>query len=152
MAETLGSLCDKLTIVKLKQWHTEDGARLENLAQQAEQLSGEIDAFFDAAVSGRVEQDRLRFASHKVFDGHVEGRVAETIGQLFADLAHINCELWHEQEKVYEVQKRPESQIDAVSVMGRLGELNLHRTRCIDALDQTLSSAVASRAAAEEAG
>ena len=27
MAETLGSLCDKLTIVKLKQWHTDDPAR-----------------------------------------------------------------------------------------------------------------------------
>ena len=33
MAETLGTLCDKLTIVKLKHWHTEDPDRrllLEN--------------------------------------------------------------------------------------------------------------------------
>jgi len=28
MAETLGSLCDKLTIVKLKQWHTTDKTRI----------------------------------------------------------------------------------------------------------------------------
>jgi hypothetical protein len=34
MAETLGSLCDKLTIVKLKQYHTEDSKRLESLGQQ----------------------------------------------------------------------------------------------------------------------
>jgi len=32
MAETLGSLCDKLTIVKLKQFHTGDVQRLESLA------------------------------------------------------------------------------------------------------------------------
>ena len=34
MAETLGSLCDKLTIVKLKQFHNEDKNRLESLQQQ----------------------------------------------------------------------------------------------------------------------
>ena len=39
MAETLGSLCDKLTIVKLKQWHTDDTARTASLAAQERQLS-----------------------------------------------------------------------------------------------------------------
>ena len=38
MAETLGSLCDKLTIVKLKQYHSEDAARLQSLKQQEQQL------------------------------------------------------------------------------------------------------------------
>ena len=39
MAETLGSLCDKLTIVKLKQWHSlRAPSRLESLAAQEEQL------------------------------------------------------------------------------------------------------------------
>jgi hypothetical protein len=40
MAETLGMLCDKLTIVKLKQYHSEDEARLKSLALQADQLQG----------------------------------------------------------------------------------------------------------------
>ena len=30
MAETLGSLCDKLTIVKLKEWHSEKQPELYN--------------------------------------------------------------------------------------------------------------------------
>ena len=42
MAETLGSLCDKLTIVKLKQYHSDDPQRLESLALQAGQLQQEI--------------------------------------------------------------------------------------------------------------
>ena len=45
MAETLGSLCDKLTIVKLKQYHTGDIQRLESLAHQEKQLCEEIDTY-----------------------------------------------------------------------------------------------------------
>jgi hypothetical protein len=42
MAETLGSLCDKLTIVKLKQWHSEDAARLQSLGLQEQQLCAAV--------------------------------------------------------------------------------------------------------------
>ena len=45
MAETLGSLCDKLTIIKLKQFHTEDVKRLDSLNKQQGQLIEEIDKF-----------------------------------------------------------------------------------------------------------
>ncbi len=52
MAETLGSLCDKLTIVKLKQYHSDEENRLKSLAQQATDLQQEIDDFVGQAVSG----------------------------------------------------------------------------------------------------
>jgi len=42
MAETLGSLCDKLTIVKLKQWHSTDPERLKSLGSQEISLTDEI--------------------------------------------------------------------------------------------------------------
>ena len=45
MAETLGMLCDKLTIVKLKQYHTTDEIRLQSLDQQCNQLQQEIDEY-----------------------------------------------------------------------------------------------------------
>ncbi|MBK9284914.1 MAG: hypothetical protein IPM51_11465 [Sphingobacteriaceae bacterium] len=45
MAETLGMLCDKLTILKLKQYHTESEERLKSLGTQAKQLQEEIDEF-----------------------------------------------------------------------------------------------------------
>ena len=45
MAETLGMLCDKLTIVKLKQYHTDDKERLQSLYNQALQLQEEMEIF-----------------------------------------------------------------------------------------------------------
>jgi len=51
MAETLGSLCDKLTTVKLKRWHTDDAERLQSLAKQEAQLNEEINEFVAAARS-----------------------------------------------------------------------------------------------------
>ena len=68
MAETLGSLCDKLTIVKLKEWHSEkQPERMRSLATQEQQLREEIDAFIADAASGRIPVERLTFAAHKVY-------------------------------------------------------------------------------------
>jgi hypothetical protein len=53
MAETIGSLCDKLTIVKLKQWHTQDACKLESLSKQEEQLKAEIDEYIYDAINGK---------------------------------------------------------------------------------------------------
>ena len=43
MAETLGTLADKLTTVKLKLWHTEDPERIQSLQKQERQLQDEMD-------------------------------------------------------------------------------------------------------------
>jgi len=67
MPETLGSLCDKLTIVKLKQWHTEEESKQKSLAAQQRQLQEEIDEFVAGAIAGRIAPERLMFASNKVY-------------------------------------------------------------------------------------
>jgi len=67
MAETLGSLCDKLTIIKMKQWHSEDEIRLNSLAIQEKQLQEEINEFENAAISGKIPREKLTFASNKVY-------------------------------------------------------------------------------------
>ena len=138
MAETLGSLCDKLTVVKLKQWHTTDGPRLESLGAQERQLAGEIDEFLAAACRGGIPRERLRFASNKVFkpDGNQVAPATGTLGQVFAALARVNCALWHEQEKVYEFESVPMDQKDGV--VRKLAILNLERNQCIDAIDRCL--------------
>jgi len=51
MAETLGMLCDKLTIVKLKQYHNEDAERAKSLDTQSSQLQEEIDDYLNNAIS-----------------------------------------------------------------------------------------------------
>ena len=135
MAETLGSLCDKLTIVKLKQWHSEDNDRLENLNKQSVQLQNEIDEFITDAVSGKIPFDRLHFSSNKVFkkEGNQIKTVFGSIGGVFAELAQTNCDLWHEQEKVYDFEQVPVDEKN--QVVKKLAHLNLIRNKCIDLID-----------------
>ena len=139
MAETLGSLCDKLTIVKLKQYHCDSEEKAASLARQAQQLAGEIDSFVGDAVSGRIPSDRLSFAANKVYkpEGNELASVPEgSIGEAFAELAKVNCDLWHEQEKVYVFESVPVAEKDAV--VKQLALLNLRRNQCIDAIDRAL--------------
>jgi hypothetical protein len=142
MAETLGSLCDKLTIVKLKQWHSEDPARLQSLSAQERQLCSEIDEFLASAVGGLIPLERLTFAANKVFkrEGNEVATVTGAIGQVFAQLAAVNCELWHEQEKVYSFEEVPADQKNVV--VKRLAVLNLRRNECIDRIDRLLREQV----------
>jgi hypothetical protein len=144
MAETLGSLCDKLTIVKLKQYHSEDKERLASLAHQQELLIAEIEEFISGALSGEIPLNRLTFRSNKVYksDNLELQTIKGTIGQVFAKLAEINCLLWHEQEKVYEFAKVPVPEKD--QVVKQLAKLNLERTRCIDEVDAHFANLVAS--------
>lgn len=142
MAETLGSLCDKLTIVKLKQWHSQEEQRLSSLALQQNQLQNEIDQFMADAVQGRILSHQLTFAANKVFktEGNVVADVSGSIGEVISQLASVNCELWHQQEKVYEFENvAPEDKDDVVK---QLAILNLQRNKCIDQIDRQFQSAV----------
>jgi hypothetical protein len=136
MSETLGMLCDKLTIVKLKQYHSEDPARLESLAGQEKLLKQEIDEFVIQAVNGNIPIEKLSFASNKVYkkEGNTIRNITGTIGNVFAELADVNCKLWHEQEKVYEFENVPAAEKDVV--VKQLAHLNLERNKCIDEIDR----------------
>ncbi len=140
MAETLGSLCDKLTIVKLKQWHSEAPDRLESLAAQEEQLQAEINEYIANAISGSIGLDRLTFAANKVYEEgkNVVPDVTGNIGTVFSRLADVNSALWHEQEKVYEFEKVPIDEKD--KVVKKLALLNLERGKCIDQIDREFHS------------
>lgn len=145
MAETLGSLCDKLTIVKLKQYHSEDETKLQSLEQQEQQLQAEIGVFVADAVAGIIPGDKLTFSANKVYkkEGNETRDISGQIGEVFAELAKVNCELWHEQEKVYEFENVPADKKDAV--IKRLAVLNLERNKCIDAIDRQFQSAIAGK-------
>ena len=142
MAETLGTLTDKLTTVKLKLWHTDDPERRKNLQTQAQQLEDEINEFVAAAMSGSIPLERLTFAANKVYkkEGNEVATFQGTIGQLVAQLADVNCKLWHIQEKVYEFESVPAAQKDAV--IRQLAVVNLERNNCIDAVDNEFRSSV----------
>jgi len=144
MAETLGSLCDKLIIVKLKQFHTGDVQRLGSLTHQETQLCEEIDTFIHNAAKGKIPQERLVFSSNKIYKkkGNEITEITGTISTVFSKLAKVNCDLWHEQEKVYEFEKVPPDEKD--NVVKRLALLNLQRTQCIDKIDKSLQQMIVS--------
>ena len=142
MAETLGMLCDKLTIVKLKQYHVEDEERLKNLGEQASQLQGEIDSFITDAISGRIPPDKLTYKANKVYkkEGNETRNVTGDIGNIFSELADINCRLWHEVEKGYDIENVPVVEKD--KIVKALAVLNLERNKCIDAIDTRFSNLI----------
>ncbi len=136
MAETLGSLCDKLTIIKLKQWHAGDAQRLSSLDAQEGQIKNEIDDFVGRAAAGMIPPERLTFAANKVYkmEGNVVPDVAGSLGEMFSQLAVVNCTLWHEQEKVYDFDAVPTAKKG--DVVKQLALLNLQRNKCIDEIDR----------------
>jgi hypothetical protein len=138
VAETLGSLSDKLITVGLKRWHTEDKARLESLERQSAQLAQEIDEYVGRAVAGGVPLDVVCFPANKVYkkEGNEVTIPLGSIGGMIAELASVNCKLWHVQEKVYEIETVPPDKKD--QVIRDLAVLNLQRNMCIDAIDKQL--------------
>jgi hypothetical protein len=142
MAETLGMLCDKLTIVKLKQYHTVDEDRLKSLATQASQLQEEIDSYITDAVNGFIPADKMTFAANKVFkqEGNAVQAVSGNFGEVFYQLADVNCRLWHEQEKVYEFETVPANEKDIV--VKQLALLNLERNKCIDSINEQFAGLI----------
>jgi hypothetical protein len=142
MAETLGMLCDKLTIVKLKQYHSEDPARLESLGKQEQMLQQEIDEFVASAIKGDIPIQKLSFASNKVYkkEGNETRNITGTIGAVLSELSLINCQLWHEQEKVYDFEKVAAEEKNVV--VKKLAQLNLERNKCIDEVDRLFSEAI----------
>jgi hypothetical protein len=138
MAETLGMLCDKLTIVKLKQYHTDDTEKLASLEMQVTQLTDEIDEYLQDAVQGKIPVARMSFASNKVYkeEGNKVSDVNGNFGEIIYQLADVNCRLWHEQEKVYDFKNVPAEEKD--KVVNQLAVLNLERNKCIDAINNLL--------------
>ena len=79
MAETLGSLIDKLSIKNLRYWHLDEAlqakdssdpqkkeliAKVELVDRQRKELSEEIDIFLNAALAGEV---RIRDEKVKLY-------------------------------------------------------------------------------------
>ena len=145
MAETLGMLCDKLTIVRLKQYHTEDNDRLTSLEKQSAQLQAEIDEYITNAVQGNIPVDRMTFDANKVFkkEGNSVEEVMGNFGEVVAQLADVNCQLWHEQEKVYEFEKVPAAEKD--TVVKKLAILNLERNKCIDRINSLFTGMISKK-------
>jgi hypothetical protein len=135
--ETLGSLIDKLIVVKLKGFHTSPMEREKNesLCSQEFQLRNEINEYILDVMSGKIPIEKLHQASNKVYSGVIVPKtITHSVGASISQLAMINNDLWHQQEKVYEFKKVPPALKD--EVIEQLAILNLQRTKCIEEIDR----------------
>ena len=129
MAETLGSLIDKLIIVNLKQIHTNDQKRFTNLRSQKDSLVREIDQFISCPPRCLV------VPANKVYEGNVPKMLeAQTLGGMVTLLTEVNCYLWHKQEQVYDFVNVPADEKDGV--IQSIATLNLQRNQCIEKIDR----------------
>lgn len=125
----MGSLVDKLTIIKLKMYHTEDKGKWGELCWQSLLLKDEIDEFIANPPKN------LYFPSHKVCD--IKYAVNGTMGVLISDLAHTNCAIWHLQEDIYNFHNVAPSEKDFV--VDGIANLNIKRTNLIEEIDKEFS-------------
>lgn len=101
-------------------------------------MQEEIDRFVADALNGNIPKNKITFAANKVFkkEGNETTEVQGNIGSIFYQLADVNCKLWHEVEKGYDVAKIPVDEKD--QLINSLAVLNLQRNKCIDAIDLEL--------------
>ena len=145
MAETLGSLVDKLTIVKLKEYHSDNEIKLASLKKQSEQLQEEINEYIHQAVNGMIPIEKMSFEANKIFkkEGNEVAEVNGDIANVIYQLSNVNCRLWHEQEKVYEFEKVAVEEKN--KVIKNLAILNLERNKCIDKINHSFTEMIAKK-------
>ena len=87
----------------------------------------------------------MTFDANKVFkkEGNTVAEVMGNFGEVVAQLADVNCQLWHEQEKVYDFEKVPAEQKDIV--VRKLAVLNLERNKCIDRINSLFAGMVSKK-------
>ena len=152
MAETLGSLVDKLSIKSLRYWHLDESiqkedisdtktkelkAKLDLVNSQRQELRDEIDAFLVAALAGDVkicdEKVKLYYNTNvSSFDN------VNKLGEAVSELAVRNNRMWHLEDEVRR-EDLPDSEI--VQLKRRIDQTNQERCDLVDKVDDILKKA-----------
>jgi hypothetical protein len=152
MAETLGSLIDKLSIKSLRYWHLEESiqnedisdtktkelkAKLDLVDSQRQELRDEINFFLVAALAGDVkicdEKVKLyRNTNVSSFDN------VNKLGEAVSELAIRNNRMWHLEDEVRR-DDLPDSEI--VQLKRRIDQTNQERCDLVDKVDEILKKA-----------
>jgi len=149
MAETLGSLVDKLSIKNLRLWHLEEAleeasdsdskrdelqAKRELVLKQSRELMDEINTFFAAALEGKVKirDEKVKLYTNKNVkptDGIKE------LGVAIGELAMRNIRCWHLEDEVRR-EDLPDAEI--VQLKRRIDATNQERNDLMDKVDEIL--------------
>ena len=153
MAETLGSLIDKLSIKNLRYWHLDEvmqakdvsGSQVEELKAKMElvdcqrkELLGEIDAFLSAALKGEV---RIRDEKVKLYKNLnvVSSDGLNQLGEAVSELAMSNIKIWHLED---EVRRDDLTDSKIVKTKRSIDTTNQERNNLMDKVDEILEKAV----------
>ena len=153
MAETLGSLIDKLSIKNLRYWHLDEDAqardvsdpqkqelmdKMELVDRQRKELLEEIDVFLSSALAGEV---RIRDEKVKLYK-NLNVTSAENVnhlGEAVSKLAMSNIKLWHLED---EVRREDLPDTDIVKTKRKIDTNNQERNNFMDKVDEILENFV----------
>ena len=153
MAETLGSLIDKLSIKNLRYWHLDEDsqardssdpqkqelmAKMELVDRQRKELLEEIDVFLTSALAGEV---RIRDEKVKLYKNRnvTSAEGVNNLGEAVSKLAMSNIKLWHLED---EVRREDLPDADIVKTKRKIDTNNQERNNFMDKVDEILENFV----------
>ena len=149
MAETLGSLVDKLSIKNLRIWHLDEaleqdnGSKKEELKakrdlaiKQRESLVNEINDFLIVAFKGQV---CIRDEKIKMYNNInvTSSDNIEKLGEAVSELPHRNITLWHFED---ELRRTDLEDSEIVKIKRQIDSTNQERNDLMDKVDEILQN------------
>ena len=147
MAETLGSLVDKLSIKNLRIWHLDEALEEKNASDYAElkakrdladkqrqNLVNEINDFLVSAFKGEVciRDEKIKlYANTNVSSSDS----IKKLGEAVSELAFRNIKLWHCED---EVRRTDLADVEIVKIKRRIDTTNQERNDLMDKVDEIL--------------
>ena len=147
MAETLGSLVDKLSIKNLRIWHLDEALERKNASDYAElkarrdladkqrqNLVNEINDFLVSAFKGEVciRDEKIKlYANTNVSSSES----IKKLGEAVSELAIRNIKLWHCED---EVRRTDLADAEIVKIKRRIDTTNQERNDLMDKVDEIL--------------
>ena len=152
MAETLGSLVDKLSIKNLRYWHLDESiakedssspqtqelkAKLKLVDNQRNDLLNEIDAFLAAALTGDVKVCDEKVKLYRNTNVSSLENINK-LGEAVSELAMSNTRIWLLEDEV-----RREDLLDSevVKLKRNIDQNNQERCNLVDKVDEILQQA-----------
>ena len=145
MAETLGSLVDKLSIKNLRIWHLEEvlekdsdseelKAKRDLADKQRQNLVQEINSFLVAALQGEVcvRDEKIKMYTNTNVSSSDS---IKKIGEAVSELALRNIKLWHYED---EVRRTDLADSEIVKIKRRIDTTNQERNDLMDKVDEIL--------------
>jgi hypothetical protein len=147
MAETLGSLVDKLSIKNLRIWHLEEAlekdseseelkAKRDLADKQRQNLVEEVNGFLVAALQGEVciRDEKIKMYTNTNVSSSDS---IKKLGEAVSELAFRNIKLWHCED---EVRRTDLADSEIVKIKRRIDTTNQERNDLIDKVDKILQT------------